>query len=186
MEEQFLLKSKKSATIKFPQKTDKNVDRAQSAEDLQQRLETIRNKMSSKKSKPSERTIKKKELKKLKKSKEMKQKLATAFKSIKNEKIKEEKGNVTARATAIKTDDADDDDDLKPDIKPNIKSKLFNEEGKMVFSKFGFAANPGQAKKTKKDSTFCIHFRFIESNNHKYICFKYFHLYPQSLSKIRN
>lgn len=127
-----------------------------SAEDLQQRLDIMQNKMKSKKSKPTDRTIQKRKNKKLKNSKEMKKKLISAAKSIKNERIKEEKGMVNG---GVHGTDGDGDVDIKPDIKPDVKQeKVFNEEGKMVFSKFGFAAQPSQAKKSKKDSKCCILF----------------------------
>lgn len=97
--------------------------------------------MRSKKSKPSQRTLKKREQKKLKKTKQLKKKLVSVAKSIKNEKIKEER---SVNGT---------NEDVKPDVKPDIKpEKVFNEEGKIVFSKFEFAARPTQAKKSKKDS----------------------------------
>lgn len=119
----------------------------QSSVDLQQRLEIIRNKMQSKKTKPSARAIEKKKQKKLKKSKELKKKLISVAKSIKNEKVKEGK----SANTFAETDS--NGVDVKPDIKPDVKPvKLFNEEGKMVFSKFEFAAQASRAKKTKKDS----------------------------------
>lgn len=90
------------------------------------------NKWKSKKSKPSERTIQKKQQKKLKKTKEFKKKMVSYAKSVKNEKVKEEK------ATA--------------DNKDDVKSKMvYNEEGKMVFPKFEFAAQKSKAKKSKKD-----------------------------------
>lgn len=128
--------------------------RAQSAEELQQRLEIMQNKMKSKKSKPSERTIKKKQQKKLKKSAELKKQLISVAKSIKNEQIKERKGsNHKSNGTTSHHYENGDDADMKPDIKPDIKpEKTFNEDGKMVFSKFEFAARPSQAKKSKKDS----------------------------------
>lgn len=129
--------------------------RAQSAEELQQRLEIMQNKMKSKKSKPSERTIKKKQQKKLKKSAELKKQLISVAKSIKNEQIKERKGNShNINGKSLLHHVNGDDADVKPDIKPDIKpeKKTFNEDGKMVFSKFEFAARPSQAKKSKKDS----------------------------------
>lgn len=130
--------------------------RAQSAEELQQRLEIMQNKMKSKKSKPSERTIKKKQQKKLKKSAELKKQLISVAKSIKNEQIKERKGiSHIANGTSVQSHANGDGADVKPDVKPDIKpEKTFNEEGKMVFSKFEFAARPSQAKKSKKDSKF--------------------------------
>lgn len=122
-------------------------DDGQPSVDLQQRLEIIRNKMNSKKTKPSARSIEKKKQKNLKKSKELKKKLISVAKSIKNEKVKEGKGTNTPAAVD------NNGVDVKPDVKPDIKpAKVFNEEGKMVFSKFEFAARPSQAKKTKKDS----------------------------------
>lgn len=132
--------------------TNGDTERAQTAEELQERLEVVRNKQSSKKSKPSERTIKKKQEKKLKKSKEMKKKLVSAAKSFKNEKMKE--GKVKQEEDESK-ENVLNGEDVKPEVKP---AKVFNEEGKMVFSKFEFAARTSQAKKSKKDSMlFNIH-----------------------------
>lgn len=141
-----MLTPKNPAKKTVTQESNGTSKRAQTAEELQERLEIMRKKQTSKKSKPSERTLKKKQEKKLKKSKEMKKKLVSAAKSLKNEKMKEGK---------VKVNDEDSKEnivngaDVKPDVKP---SKVFNEEGKMVFSKFEFAARTSQAKKSKKDS----------------------------------
>lgn len=147
LDDQFLLKSKESAKKNAISKTNGDTNRAQTAEELQERMEIMRNKMQSKKSKPSERALKKKQEKKLKKSRDQKQKLASAAKSIKNEIVKGGK---------VKVEQADTKDDIlngADDVKPNVKTeKVYNEEGKIVFSKFEFAARPSQAKKTKKDS----------------------------------
>lgn len=148
-DDQFLLKTKsKAGTSKLnARKLSQSPDDKNSAVDLQQRLEIIRNKMKSKKTKPSARAIEKKKQKKLKKSKELKKKLISVAKSIKNEKVKE--GKATSTAAAMNSNDVDVKPDIKPDIKP---AKVFNEEGKMVFSKFEFAAQTSKAKKSKKDS----------------------------------
>lgn len=145
-------------------------NRAQTAEELQDRLEIMRNKMKSKKSKPSERTLKKKQEKKLKKSKESKKHLVTAAKSIKNEKSKG--GKVKA----------EDEEDAKTDLVNgvNIKSeakaaKTFNEDGRIVFSKFEFAARPSQAKKSKKDSELNGQmFPLSNFNSHSIVVFPFF------------
>lgn len=105
---------------------------AQSSKDIEEKLEIMRNKWKSKKSKPTERTIQKRQQKKLKKSKEFKKKMVSIAKSTKNEKIKEEKQN----------------EDSKDDVKTTL---VYNEEGKMVFPKFEFAAQKSKAKKSKKD-----------------------------------
>ena len=102
----------------------------------------MKNKMQSKKSKTSERTIKKKQEKK--KSKELKKRMVSVAKSLKNEKVKGGKA-------------VPEEEEEKPDIKEDVKAalkpeKIFNEGGKIVFSKFEFAARPSQAKKSKKDS----------------------------------
>lgn len=113
--------------------------------------------MQSKKTKPSARAIEKKKQKKLKKTKELKKKLISVAKSIKNEKVKEGKTTNTPDADANGVD-------IKPDVKPDIKpAKIFNEDGKMVFSKFEFAARPSQAKKTKKDSKNSIGIHLIRA-----------------------
>jgi len=130
IDEQFLLNNikslKKSRLLQKP-------NPAQSSKDIQEKLEIMKNKWKSKKSKPSERTIQKREQKKLKKSKEFKKKLVSIAKSVKNEKIKEEKSN---------------EDESKDDVKT---TKIFNEEGKMGFPKFEFAAQKSKAKRSKKD-----------------------------------
>lgn len=113
----------------------------------------MKNKIGSKKSKPSERTIKKRQLKKLKKDKEFKKKIVSVAKSLKNEKSKEDK-------FAVK----EEDDDSKADIKPK---PVFNEEGKMVFSKFQFAAQASKAKKNKHDSK--LDERLIKKKRNKII-----------------
>ncbi|XP_055326513.1 surfeit locus protein 6 homolog [Sitodiplosis mosellana] len=151
IDDQYLLKTMEKVGKLKPnaRKSKKSTEDGQSSVDLEQRLEIIRNKMQSKKTKPSARAIEKKRQKKLKKSKELKKKLISVAKSIKNEKIKEGKSANTSFAEADSNGV-----DVKPDIKPDIKpAKVFNEEGKMVFSKFEFAAQASRAKKTKKDKT---------------------------------
>lgn len=124
-----------------------DTNRAQTAEELQDRLEIMRNKMKSKKSKPSERTLKKKHEKKLKKS-ELKKRVVSAAKSIKNERVKEGKWKVEDEDSK---ENVVTGDKIKSEAKP---VKKFNEDGRIVFSKFEFAARPSQAKKSKKDSEF--------------------------------
>lgn len=99
---------------------------------IEERLEIMKNKWKSKKSKPNERTIQKQQQKRLKKSKEFKKKIVSIAKSAKNEKIKEEKVN----------------EDNKDDVKTTV---VYNEEGKMGFPKFEFALQKNKAKKSKKD-----------------------------------
>lgn len=149
--EKYLLTPKNPAKKLPLKKTDSIPERAQTAEELQNRLEILRNKHQSKKSKPSERALKKKQEKKMKKSKDKKQHLVSAAKSMKNEKVKEGK---------VKYEDEDSKENVfdGEDVKQKIKAeKVFNEEGKMVFSKFEFAARPSQAKKTKRDSELLIY-----------------------------
>ncbi|TMW53846.1 hypothetical protein DOY81_001131 [Sarcophaga bullata] len=100
---------------------------ASSIDELQDRLNTIKNKMKTKKGPISEKARKKKEAKKLKKNKEFKKVLITAAKSMKNEQSKH-----------FKTEE-DDGEESKKDIKPVMAKPVFNEEGKIVFSKFDFA-----------------------------------------------
>lgn len=153
-EDQYLLKTKakKMKTLKAGQD-------GQSSVDLDQRLEIIRNKMKSKKTKPSARAIEKKKQKKLKKSKELKKKLISVAKSIKNEKVKEGKGTTKSETTESNGNGVD----IKPDIELDVKPKVYNEDGKIIFSKFEFAARASQAKKSKKDSKsayFLCYFQF--------------------------
>lgn len=84
--------------------------------------------MKTKKGPQSEKQRKRKEAKKLKKNKEFKKVLISAAKSMKNEHAKQ---------TGEQSDD--DEKDVKKDIKPVIPKPVFNEEGKIVFSKFDFA-----------------------------------------------
>lgn len=151
-DDQFLLETNSKAGN--ARKSNQSVDKKSSV-DLQQRLEIIRNKMQSKKTKPSARAVEKKKQKKLKKTKELKKKLISVAKSIKNEKVKEGKGS--SKSEAVESNGVD----IKPDIKLDIKPKVYNEEAKMVFSKFEFAARPSQAKKTKKDSKQKLYFSVI-------------------------
>lgn len=102
----------------------------------------MKNKIGSKKSKPSEKTIKKRQMKKQKKDGELKKRMITVAKSMKNERSKE-----TKMVAQVKLES---EQDSKADIKPVV----FNEDGKMVFSKFEFASRPSQAKKSKKESKF--------------------------------
>lgn len=125
-----------------------NGKRAQDVDELQQRIEIMKNKMASKKSKPSNKALKKKELKRLKKENLLKKRVISIAKSNKNEKIKEHKQN-----EQLKTDA--DKDDNKDDVK---MEPIFNEEGKMVFSRFDFAARKNKGKKSKKESKY---FSFI-------------------------
>ncbi|XP_031635915.1 surfeit locus protein 6 homolog [Contarinia nasturtii] len=146
-DEQFLLKTKERAG---KAKLNARKTESQPSVDMEQRLEIIRNKMKSKKTKPSARAIEKKKQKKLKKTKELKKKLISVAKSLKNEKVKEGKNVNSSNVAESNGVDVTPDPDIKPDIKP---AKVFNEEGKMVFSKFEFAAQASRAKKTKKDKT---------------------------------
>lgn len=107
----------------------------------------MQNKIKSKKVKASARAIEKKKQKKLKKTRDLQKKLISAAKSIKNEKSK---GGKTVKQA---NSEMDDSEDVKAEVKPDVKpAKTFNEEGKLVFSKFEFAAQPSRATKTKKDS----------------------------------
>lgn len=165
--------------------------RAQSGEELQQRLEIMQNKIKSKKSKPSDRTLKKKQQKKLKKSAELKKQLISVAKSIKNEQIKERKGvNSNSRTTNGTSSHYENGEnvDEKPDIKPDVKpEKTFNEHGKIVFSKFEFAARPSQAKKSKKDSKYGRPIRTNTTYNTQTFVQLIFHsfLFEQSPSRIQ-
>lgn len=155
-EDKFLLKTDKKANNAkiLPRKMNQQSNGVNSSVDLQQRLETIQNKMKSKKAKPSARAIEKKKQKKLKKSKELKKQVISIAKSIKNEKVKE--GKAGFKMTNGNADE-DNKPNSKPDIKPDIKPvKVFNEDAKLVFSKFEFAAQVSQAKKSKKDSKFIM------------------------------
>lgn len=151
-EDQFLLKSKAKAKV-GKSKPNPAANDEKSSVDIEQRLEIIRNKMKSKKVKPSPRAIEKKRQKKLKKTKELKKKILSAAKSIKNEKVKEGKAANAAPAAAAESNGGVD---VKPEVKPDVKPpKVFNEQANLVFSKFEFAARPSQAKKSKKDSKYC-------------------------------
>lgn len=139
---------------KMPKLSKESADktRAKSANELQQRLEIMQNKMKSKKSKPTERSIKKKQAKKL-----LQRKAAGQAKALKNENAKMKMGKVTATgATSVQNGSSNGNDehiDSKNDVKPDIKTiKSFNEEGKILFPKFEFAASPMRAKKSKKES----------------------------------
>lgn len=86
--------------------------------------------MKTKKGPISEKARKKKEAKKLKKNKEFNKVLISAAKSMKNEQSKHSYNN---------DNDDDDENGSKKDIKPIVPKPVFNEEGKIVFSKFDFA-----------------------------------------------
>lgn len=104
--------------------------------EAQERLSIKKNKIEcKKKTKPGERAINKLAKKKLKKEKAMKKKLISVAKANKNQQMKEDKVDVK-------------------EIKPNLKQlkPVFNEDGKIVFSKFDFAAQPSKAKKAKHES----------------------------------
>lgn len=165
LDEQYLLKTTESNGMRLPHRNlIEHKPRAQSADELQQRLEIMQNKMKSKKSKPSERTIKKKQLKKLKKSGDMKKQLISVAKSIKNEQMKERKAGKFNGTSYHSADGMDED--VKPDVKPDIKTeKTFNEDGKLVFSKFEFAARSSQAKKSKKESKSLSGFHLFRINS---------------------
>lgn len=142
---EYLLETKIPKDIpKFTKNSQEQKPRAKSAEELKQRLEIMQNKMKSKKAKPSDRTLKKKQQKKLKL--EMKKKLISAAKSMKNEKMKTGKVQVKTEQNGF------NEEDVKPEIKQEKDSKKFNEEGKLLFPKFEFAARPSQAKKSKSES----------------------------------
>lgn len=149
MIEQYLLETDDTKKRPLPHNPKQKANGNHSSIDLEERLEIMQNKIKSKKVKASARALEKKKQKKLKKTKELQKKLISAAKSLKNEKAKGEKGE--KRLTA----DANDVEDVKPEVKPDVKPpKTFNEEGKLVFSKFEFAAQPSRATKPKKDSKF--------------------------------
>lgn len=100
------------------------------------RTEIMANKMKYKKNKLSERGLKKKELKKATKDKKLKKTLVTAGKSLKNSLLKQEKSDP-------------DQKDTKPDKKLPFKP-VYNSDGKLVFSKFDFAAGTTSLIKNKK------------------------------------
>ncbi|XP_037807362.1 surfeit locus protein 6 homolog [Lucilia sericata] len=118
----YLLTTSKTVSKSMPAKQN-----SASIDELQDRLNTIKNKMKTKKGPISEKARKKKEEKKLKKNKEFKKVLVSAAKSMKNEQAKHSSTN------------QEDETDTKKDIKPVIPKPVFNEEGKIVFSKFDFA-----------------------------------------------
>lgn len=93
--------------------------------------EIMANKMKNKNNKLSDRGARRKERKKLTKDKQkLKKTLVTVNKAMKNGKIKQER--------------PDEDKQAIQKIKP-----VFNQEGKMVFSKFDFAAGPMNKEKNK-------------------------------------
>lgn len=101
-------------------------------------LEVMQNKMKAKKAKISERTLKKREKKKLMKNKQVKGHIISTTKANKNEAVKAEKF-------------LEDNKDIVKPVKP-----VFNEEGKIVFSKFNFAAQTSQEKKSKHLSMYSL------------------------------
>ncbi|XP_055845927.1 surfeit locus protein 6 homolog [Episyrphus balteatus] len=107
---------------------------ANSVTDLEERLTSIKNKLKTKKRKVSEKKAKKQGMKKLNKNKEFKKVLLTA-----NKTIKKEQGGASGGLSDLK--------DVKKMVKP-----IFNAEGKIVFSKFDFAAHPGSKSKKKSSS----------------------------------
>lgn len=100
------------------------------------RTEIMANKMKHKKNKLSERGLKKKEMKKAKEQK-LKKTLVSAGKALKNGMIK----------TQGKSDP--DPVDTKPDKKLPFKP-VYNSDGKLVFSKFDFAAGTTSLMKNRK------------------------------------
>lgn len=148
-DDEYLLETEMPKEIpKFTKNPLEQKPRAKSAEELKQRLEIMQNKMKSKKAKPSERALKKKQAKKLKK--EMNKKVSAA-KSLKNEKMKSGKVQIEPKQNGF------DKEDIKPEVKHEVNDvKKFNEEGKLLFPKFEFAARPSQAKKSKNESKFKI------------------------------
>ncbi|KAL5277928.1 SURF6 family protein [Megaselia abdita] len=134
--EMYLLSSKEAKKLENGSSSN---SRAQTAEELEDRLNIIKNKMKAKKKKISERGMKKREAKKLKKNKEFKKILVSASKAMHNENVK-----------VIKSDQIKKEDDGEL---PKVKT-VFNAEGKIVFSKIDFASSPGgKFKKSKKDKT---------------------------------
>lgn len=130
----YLLSSKQAKKLG----NDSN-SRAQNAEELEDRLNIIKNKMKAKKNKISERGMKKREAKKLKKNKEIKKILVSAQKAMQNENVKVVKSNQVKKEETVEL--------------PKIKS-VFNAEGKIVFSKIDFSSTTGgKSKKSKKDKT---------------------------------
>ncbi|XP_065355104.1 surfeit locus protein 6 homolog [Calliphora vicina] len=137
----YLLTNSKTVSKSMPAK-----QKASSIDELEDRLNTIKNKMKTKKGPISEKSRKKKEAKKLKKNKEFKKVLISAAKSMKNEHSKHSNGD-------------EEEQESKQDIKPVMAKPVFNEDGKIVFSKFDFAQkkkkshqNPREILKKIKDT----------------------------------
>lgn len=105
------------------------------------RTEIMANKMKHKKNKVSERGQKKREAKeamKLKNAKKLKKAMVSAGKALKNGLVKQDKSDVNM-----------DTKDIKPDPKLPFKP-VYNSDGKLVFSKFDFAAGTTSLAKNKK------------------------------------
>ena len=117
-----------------PEKVQGAVKREEVNEDV--RTEIMANKMKHKKNKLSERGLKKKEAKKAKEAKKLKKTLVSAGKALKNGMMKQEKKD-------------QDTVDTKPDKKLPFKP-VYNSDGKLVFSKFDFAAGTTSLIKGKK------------------------------------
>lgn len=101
------------------------------------RTEIMANKHKHKKNKRSDRGIQKREEKRAMQQK-MQKRLVTAGKALKNGAVKHEKTN--GKAEPI---------DVKPDQKIPLKP-VYNSDGKLVFSKFDFAAGTTALIKNKK------------------------------------
>ncbi|KAH8369123.1 hypothetical protein KR009_002008 [Drosophila setifemur] len=116
---------------------------AKKAEDVDERIASIKNKLRQKKTPTTERQQKRRENKKLKRSKGV-QKLLSSAKNLKNEEVKHQK----LKNGFVKTEQNADAEDSKADVKSVKLQPVYNQEAKIVYSKVDFAANPGG--KTKK------------------------------------
>ncbi|EDW83352.1 Surf6 [Drosophila willistoni] len=140
--EEYLLSDDEGSAIPNKKSKNKKQNKVGAEDEVEERIASIKNKLRQKKGPTTERQQKRREAKKLKRSKGVQKILLSSSKNLKNENVKHQK-----LKGAIKTEDEALEDD-KSLVKPVASQPAFNQEGKIVYSKVDFAANPGG--KTKR------------------------------------
>ncbi|XP_022215802.1 surfeit locus protein 6 homolog [Drosophila obscura] len=139
--EDYLLSDTEEAPKKKSKKQKENGD---ADLDLEERLASMKNKLRQKKGPTTERQQKRREAKKMKRSKGVQKLMLSSAKNLKNENVKQKK--LTNGVVKHEEEDGDSKDS-KALIKAVKQLPVYNQEGKIVYSKVDFAATPGGKQK---------------------------------------
>uniref|UniRef100_B5DUI9 Ribosomal RNA-processing protein 14/surfeit locus protein 6 C-terminal domain-containing protein n=1 Tax=Drosophila pseudoobscura pseudoobscura TaxID=46245 RepID=B5DUI9_DROPS len=138
--EDYLLSDTEEAPKK---KSKKQKATGEADEDLEERLASMKNKLRQKKGPTTERQQKRREAKKMKRSKGVQKLILSSAKNLKNENVKQKK----LTNGVVKHEEDGDTKDSKALIKPVKQQPVYNQDGKIVYSKVDFAATPGGKQK---------------------------------------